>query len=109
MRPSASSDLSSRTDVIPSFKVVPGDRQSRNGPASLRTRASQHQPSGLPTVGSGRAGGGGCAHHRVKVPAGVQPFGGLRTIGADRYNRIWAFDRDTEELVMIFDFEAARF
>jgi hypothetical protein len=45
----------------------------------------------------------------VKVPAGVQPFGGLRTIGADRYNRIWAFDRDTEELVMIFDFEAARF
>jgi hypothetical protein len=40
-------DLPGRADVIPSFRVVPGDRQSRNGPASLHTRASQYQPSGL--------------------------------------------------------------
>ena len=43
----ARNDLSGRADVIPSFKVVPEDRQARTGPASLRTRASQHQPSGL--------------------------------------------------------------
>jgi hypothetical protein len=46
-RADGANDLSGRADVIPSFKVVPGDRQSRNGPGSLRTRASQHQPSGL--------------------------------------------------------------
>lgn len=48
---------------------------------------------------------------RIPTPPWFNPadYNALMPVWADRYNRIWKYDADAEELVMIIDPEASRF